>query len=104
MLYLTFASAATHDYLDWSHVRWETDVSLAEQIAVPASDIDGGWEYNNYIANLERLYKSYHERELAMALEEKVGGVWGKSLDRPYRVSSHLATGYKAIRKVPLSP
>jgi dolichyl-phosphate-mannose-protein mannosyltransferase len=104
MLYLTFASAATHDYLDWSRVRWQTDVSLAEQLAVPATDIDGGWEYNNYIANLERLYKSHHERELAMDLEEKMGNMWGKSLDRPYRVSSHLATGYEAIRKVPLSP
>jgi hypothetical protein len=93
-----------YDYLDWSHVRWKTNLSLTEQPAIPATDIDGGWEYNNYIANLARLYMSYQERELAMAPEEKESGMWGKSLDRPYRVSSHLATGYEVIRKVSLSP
>ena len=104
MLYLAFASAATHDYLDWNRVRWKTDLDLAEQLTIPATDIDGGWEYNNYIANLARLYMSHQERELTMAPEEKESGMWGRSLDRPYRVSSQLATGYESIRKVPLSP
>jgi hypothetical protein len=94
MLYLTFASAATYDYLDWNCVRWKTDLDLAERRTIPAIDIDGGWEYNNYIANLARLDMSHQERELTMAPEEKESGMWGRSLDRPYPVSSQLATGY----------
>jgi hypothetical protein len=104
MLSLTFTVAATHDYLDWSRARWNTDVSLAQELAIPATDIDGGWEYNNYIANLDRLYKSRHERDLAMSPKEIRFEPWGESIDRPYRVSAHLATGYEVIRKVSLSP
>ncbi len=104
MLTLAFATAGTHDYLDWSRVRWNTVLGLAAERDIPATDIDGGWEYNNYIANLDRLYKSYQERESLMAPEEREGNTWGESLDRRYRVSPHLATGYESIRKVPLSP
>jgi hypothetical protein len=104
LVYLTFATAATHDYLDWSRERWKANLSLAKEFAVPASDIDGGWEYNNYIASLERLYKSYQERELLMDPDERKGLNWGESLDRRYRVSPHLAPGYQAVRTVPLSP
>jgi hypothetical protein len=104
LLYLAFSAAATHDYLDWSRVRWQTDLSLAQELAIPATDIDGGWEYNNYIANTERLYKSYQERESMMDPLEKQGEVWGQSLERPYRVSAYVADGYEFFRKVPLSP
>ncbi len=104
LLSLTFAVAGTHDYLDSSRVRWNTDLKLAEELSVPATDIDGGWEYNNYLANRERIYKSRHERDLEMSAVERAGGLWGASLDRPYRVSSNLAEGYEIISKVPLSP
>ena len=48
----TFATAATHDYLDWNRVRWNTDLSLIKEGGVADTDLDGGWEYNNYVANL----------------------------------------------------
>ena len=104
VLSLAFATAATHDYLDWSRARWAADRGLAEELAIPATDIDGGWEYNNYFASLDRLYKTYHERGLLMSPQEKKGALWGVVLDRPYRVSPRLAPGYESIRKVPLSP
>src|SRR5262249_13627892 len=103
-LFLAFAVAATHDFLDWSRVRWSQDLSLASELAIPATEIDGGWEYNNYFANLERLYKTPKERESLMAPEEKSGNMWGARVDRPYRVSSYVAPGYEVLRSVPLSP
>jgi hypothetical protein len=102
--YLTFATAATHDYLDWSRVRWNTALSVADERAVPAADIDGGWEYNNYLANLDRFYKTRRERDAVMTIEEKRAGLWGATLDRSYRVSCRVAPGYEAIRTVSLSP
>jgi hypothetical protein len=103
--YLAFATLATHDYLDWSRVRWNTNLAVAQEFAVPLTDIDGGWEFNNYVVSLDRLYKSYQERELVMEPPEKLGRLWGHAgLDRPFRVSAHVATGYELVRKVPLSP
>jgi hypothetical protein len=44
-LYAVFSVAATHDYFAWNRARW-TALHDLEREGVPASAIDGGYEWN----------------------------------------------------------
>ena len=104
LLLLVYSTAGTHDYLDWNRERWSAVRGLARELAIPPTQIDGGWEYNNLLVNEERLYKNYQERGSMMTREEREGEIYGKVLDKPYRIAVSPATGYEVIRQVPLSP
>jgi len=104
LLLLVYSAAGTHDYLDWNRERWSAARRLASELAIPPTEIDGGWEYNNLFVNEERLYKNYQERGLMMTRQEREGEIYGKLLDKAYRIAVSPATGYEVIRQVPLSP
>jgi Dolichyl-phosphate-mannose-protein mannosyltransferase len=99
-----FAAAGTHDYLDWSRGRWSAARRLASELAIPPTEIDGGWEYNNLFPNEERLYKNRQERDSMMTRRERDGKSIPNALDKPYRVAVSPTTGYEVIRRIPLSP
>jgi hypothetical protein len=105
-LLFVYSVAGTHDYLDWNRGRWSAARRLASDLALPPSEIDGGWEYNKFVMSQERLYKNYHERGLEMTPVERDGGglLYGLLLDKPYRIAVSPAIGYEVIRRVPLSP
>jgi hypothetical protein len=48
LVYLGFAIASTHDYLDWNRQRWTAGLDLISRRVIPA-EIDGGFEFNNYL-------------------------------------------------------
>jgi hypothetical protein len=104
LLLLVYSVAGTHDYLDWNRERWSALRLLASELAIPPTQIDGGWEYNNLLVNEERLYKNYQERGLMMSQREQDGLAYGMVLDKTYRIAVSPATGYEVIYKVPLSP
>lgn len=43
-----FSIAATHDYFSWNRARWEALRELSEKENIPASRINGGFEFNGY--------------------------------------------------------
>ncbi len=100
LVLLVYSAAGTHDYLDWNRERW----SAARELAIPHTEIDGGWEYNNLFINEERLYKNYQERGQMMTQTERDGKIYGKILDKTYRIAVSPAPGYEVIRHVRLSP
>jgi hypothetical protein len=52
---LGFSIAATHDYLAWNRARWAAASHLERDLGVAAAEIDGGFEYNNYLPHREAL-------------------------------------------------
>jgi hypothetical protein len=48
-VFLAFSSAATHDYLSWNRARWQAAAFLEDRLRVDSSEIDGGFEYNNFV-------------------------------------------------------
>jgi hypothetical protein len=70
LLLLAYSVAGTHDYLDWNRERWSALCHLASELTIRPTEIDGGWEYNNFLVNDELLYKNYHERNLMMSQRE----------------------------------
>jgi hypothetical protein len=47
--YLGFAVASTHDYIEWNRERWIAELDLVAQEAASIEDIDGGFEFNNFM-------------------------------------------------------
>jgi Dolichyl-phosphate-mannose-protein mannosyltransferase len=106
LLLLVYSAAGTHDYLDWNRERWSAVRRLAGELAIPPTEIDGGWEYNKLVRSEEGLYMNYQERGLTMTPRERegLGLMDDEVLDKPYRIAVSPATGYEVIRRVPLSP
>jgi 4-amino-4-deoxy-L-arabinose transferase-like glycosyltransferase len=48
VLYLSFAVAATHDYLAWNQERWAAAASLMATSTATPNDIQGGYEFDGY--------------------------------------------------------
>lgn len=42
-----FSAAGTHDYLSWNRARWDLLYEVMEVDRIPASRIDGGFEFNS---------------------------------------------------------
>jgi hypothetical protein len=52
-----FAILGTRDYLMWHRVRWEALAELQRTGNIDVHDIDGGFEFNGWVANdLDRLF------------------------------------------------
>ena len=104
MALLVYSAAGTHDYLDLNRQRWSELQRLTAQQAIPATEIDGGWEYNNLLVQGERLYKNDHECSLMLTPEERSGRIGNFLLNRNYRIAVSPAAGYEVVREVFLSP
>jgi len=50
-----FSIAATHDYLSWNRARWQAASHLERELGIAAAEIDGGFEYNNYLPHRDAL-------------------------------------------------
>jgi 4-amino-4-deoxy-L-arabinose transferase-like glycosyltransferase len=49
-----FSTAAVHDYLGWNRARWQAAAALSGR-GIALDQIDAGFEYNNYVANIGLL-------------------------------------------------
>jgi 4-amino-4-deoxy-L-arabinose transferase-like glycosyltransferase len=49
-----FSTAAVHDYLGWNRARWQAAAALSGR-GIALEQIDAGFEYNNYVANIGLL-------------------------------------------------
>ena len=52
LTYFAFGVAGTHDYLEWNRQRWLAADELGKRVGASPSQIDGGFEFNNYQARL----------------------------------------------------
>jgi hypothetical protein len=59
-----FSIAGTHDYYSWSRARWMATTYLTDEKKIPASMIDGGFEFNGWNArqHLKRNYGTPYSR------------------------------------------
>jgi len=102
---LAFGVAGTHDYLEWHRAAWTADLSLLRDEGVSLEEIDGGWEFNNYMINERRLYLSRAEREAGKSNEERTKGLG--TLVRPdsrYRLAFTPLAEHEVLRRIPLTP
>ena len=83
---LTFFSVTTtHDYLSWNRARWMALQSLTENENIPASHIDGGFEFNGLY-----LYSHNYQRD-------KSKSRWWVD-DDTYMIAFGEIQGYETIR------
>jgi hypothetical protein len=102
---LAFGVAGTHVFLQWHRVAWAADISLLRDEHIPLEEIDGGWEFNNYMVNERRLYLSRAEREAGKSKEERTREIG--TLVRPdsrYRVAFTPLAEHEVLRRIPLTP
>jgi 4-amino-4-deoxy-L-arabinose transferase-like glycosyltransferase len=52
-LFAAFGAVGTHDYLEWNRQRWHGLSMLQNTYGIAATEIDGGFEFNNYVARLK---------------------------------------------------
>jgi hypothetical protein len=52
---LALGVAATHDYVAWNRARWEAGAWLLARPGVVRQDVDGGFEWNNYLSLAQAL-------------------------------------------------
>ena len=100
---LVFSVTATHDYLAWNRIRWAAAESLQNERGISLDDLDGGWEFNNYFPNMNRLYASRADRESSKTPEERV--ISGSISSRPgirYRISVSPLPEYQTVRTFPV--
>jgi hypothetical protein len=94
--YLTFGVAATHDYLAWNRALWATATELHERWGVPKDQIDGGFEYNNFLDARERLRTRWiHQRGVVEII---------KYPSRPYRLAFGPLAAYQIISQTECWP
>lgn len=73
-----FTVAATHDYFVWNRARWDLARELVDS-GVGAQQIDGGFEWNNYVALRDR--PTWHG--VAPILDELEAPLWQIQFARP---------------------
>lgn len=84
--FFVFSTAAVHDYLSWNRARWAALDYLTKALRVPASEIDGGFEFNGW-----HLYSpGYKQREWRS---------WWWVRDDRYLVAMGEVPGYDAVRE-----
>jgi hypothetical protein len=88
-MYAVYGLFVTHDYLAWNRARWQaTDLLLAS--GVPASRIDGGYEFNGWY-----LYETGYQ-------EQPDKSYWWVMYDT-YLITSGDVPGYVALKKIHFS-
>jgi hypothetical protein len=65
-VFLTFGVFATHDLLRLNQARWDMLNAFVREGGVDPSDIDGGYEYNNY----RRYVRDYPRRPSVGAMHQ----------------------------------
>jgi len=63
LCFAVFSAAAVHDYLGWNRARWQAASVLTER-GIKPDQIDAGFEYNNYAANIGLLTDGHVESNL----------------------------------------
>jgi len=87
-LYGSFSVAGTHDYLSWNRARWQALNDLMTERRLPASQIDGGYEFNGW---------SLRDSEYRTTPQEKLS-----SVDRDdFLVAFGPVQGFTEIRRYP---
>jgi hypothetical protein len=100
---LVFSVGATHDYLAWNRIRWAAGDYLRKERGVGLDDLDGGWEFNNYFPNVDRLYASRAERESSKTLEERgIGGSISSPPGSRYRIAVSPSAEHETVRTFPV--
>jgi Dolichyl-phosphate-mannose-protein mannosyltransferase len=78
--------AGTHDYLAWNRTRWEAARYLTAELGVPATEIDGGYEFNGGAG--------YHWRQPI-----SIGKSWWWVQNDTYVLASGPIPGYREVRR-----
>ena len=80
-----YSIAGTHDYLSINRKRWEITNHLMKDLKIPATEIDGGFEFNGwYLFNLNTYHKGHT-------------GQWWWVQNDSFVVSPKLIEGYKKV-------
>jgi hypothetical protein len=95
-VYLVFGVAATHDYLEWNRARWAAATELHEQWGVPKEEIDGGFEYNNFLDARKRFRTRWVHRPGVSELIENPS--------RPYVLAFEPLAFYEVLGQVECHP
>jgi 4-amino-4-deoxy-L-arabinose transferase-like glycosyltransferase len=80
-----FTICSTHDYLSFQRVRWQALAYLNNEMKIPASNIDGGYEYNGM--------------ELGSSVHPSYGKSWWYVINDDYEVSCGPVPTYKTIKQ-----
>ena len=84
--FVVFATGSTRDYLTWSGVRWKALRSLMKDDHIPASKIDGGFEFNGLF-----MYDSQFKADPKKS--------WWWVQDDTYQIAFGHITGYDIIKE-----
>ncbi len=86
-----FSIGATHDYLNWNRMRWQSGRYLIEEVGLPVEDVNGGFEFNQYFPNKANL---------------RPGGVDGvvRKPDSPYVIAFEPLQGHDVIERLDCDP
>lgn len=86
--YLAYSVASVHDYHAWNRARWQALSFLVDEMRVPKSSIDGGFEFNGWWM-YDPSYRTKH------------GKSWWWVSDDEYIVTFGNIPGYQTIRTYP---
>jgi len=89
-----FSVGATRDYLAWNRARWAAADELIRQQNVPASQIDGGFEFNGWYG-----YDAAHPR----GLPEDGPTSWWWVKDAEYVIAMGPIPGYRTVSQYDFS-
>ena len=82
---------------------WAAGVSLIRDSHVPPEEVDGGFEFNNYFHNLERIHLSRAERYATLPPDQRGSFIAPTPVDPPYRIAVGGLSGYEIIHRYPVS-
>lgn len=91
LLYLGFAVASTHDYLDWNRVRWRACGELVSKEGVSAAALDCGFEFNNLL-------------DSSVPGAHRGGGLLADRSGARYAVGYGPVEGFKVLRTMGCHP
>lgn len=86
-LYAFVGIAGTRDYLAWNRVRWDALQTLMKKNGIPASQIDGGYEFNGWF-----LYDPSYPTDF-----RRTDKSWWWVRDNKYLVTFGPVSGYRQI-------
>lgn len=89
-LYFAFGVAGTRDYLEWNRQRWAVIGHVQTELHATTSDIDGGFEYNNYAGRLEEN------------LRRPPGSVTIEQPNARYRIAFSALPGHRVVNTTPV--
>jgi hypothetical protein len=87
-----YAAVTVHDHFAWQRVRWQACNDLmagkVDGVQVPADQIDGGFEFNNQVANERTLYTTSVDGNLVQDAKT-----------RPYAVAYSERPEFETLRR-----